>query len=195
MIQRLPLIRKGDKLPGDFQHCEVAEGHIIVWVCLLRIKQDRPHPEARPFPAIVDTGYPGGFAITEELLYQYTHVLPKLDKSRVRGEDGRGSYRILERKLWLYPNKPGTFQLNASGPRGMIIEIDRGIKLYQKRDRQAGEHQRDPRPNLPLVGMHSLLRNSLVLHIDGNSREVSLTKWAKPKSSLWDRFVKLVQGR
>ncbi len=192
LIQRLPIIRKGDELPGEFQRWKIEDGHIVVWVSLLRLKSDRPPVEAKVFPAIVDTGYPGGFAITEELMAHAADVFRGFEKTGPVKSDKRGSYRIVKRKVWLYANKPGTYLLNADGRKGMMVEIDGGIKMYLTKSQQKFAGSEDPRPSLPLLGMHSILRNGLVLHPDGGRREASLSLSDTQSLSLWGWIKKAV---
>jgi hypothetical protein len=136
----------------------VARRQIIVWVSLSPLGFDECPLEARPFPAVLDTGFNHGLLLQPthfQLWTGYELTLPgfqAVDRLEVYG-----AYATLyEADLWLRPNVRGRRDELARRP-PYRLSLELGVAVSPLADK----------PRLPLLGMLAICRNGLKLSIDG----------------------------
>jgi hypothetical protein len=151
ILDRLPIGDEPETIHVGAEAVTIKRFQIFVWVSI----QASP-----PFPAILDTGHSHNFSITESQLARWTGLqsrqLRLIGTTRLKGE-----------KLWqlqgdvrLHRNRPGTREL---GEGHLSLVLDEGFTLAPEGSSR-----------LPLIGLRSIVRNRLILRIDGKRRQVML---------------------
>jgi hypothetical protein len=118
--------------------------------------------------AVIDLGFNGTFAISHEHLHDWAGLDARLFP-RIRGTRLRGAVAdVRMANIWLHPNAAKT--RNPSGRSPWRLELFNGIFVMQK----PGLHERDDRPQLPLLGFRALYQANLRLAVDCERRRLSL---------------------
>ena len=93
------------------------------------------------------------------MLVNPSDLIP-LGSLEINGQRGR----LLDAAMWLFPNKPGTTEIDSERP-PFQIDLDEGISIVPGR----------AFPRVPLLGLRPFRLNGLRLIIDGTTQLVSLT--------------------
>ena len=137
----------------------------VCWVSLTPAGLPAHPPQARPFPAVIDTGFNHNFLLRSRQFrartgYELTlDDFPIFDRLRTYGRRAD----LHEADLWLHPNVPGhRDQISRRPP--IRLEMNLGVAVSPLADQ----------PRLPLLGMLSIRENGLQLLIDGAQGRMSL---------------------
>ena len=133
----------------------------VVWVSIVPVRPQSLDPLTPRFPAVVDLGYNGTFAIREEHLREWAGMDPRLFR-RLRSTQLRGApsdQRLAS--LWLHPNEPNTRQAPSRSP--FPLDLHHGMTVMR---RPVGTDQQDHRPRLPLIGFRALHTAGLEVVVD-----------------------------
>src|SRR5207249_2928359 len=121
-------------------------------------------PNARRFPAILDTGHNHTLAISEQQLREWVgwtpQAAPLIDHIRVRGH----KLPVVPAHIWICRNRPGKRDEILNGP-PFCVELGSGIAVFP--DGTPGT------PRLPLLGLRAL--RSAGLHLTVNCRRGLVT--------------------
>ena len=155
IIRHLPFGESRSSLEVAGRSIPILPFQPVVWVSLVAVGPapfDRRTPR---IPAIVDLGFNGTFAIREEQLRQWAgldpRAFPRLRTTRLRGAPT--DTRLAN--VWLHPNVP--YNRDAADREPFRLELFKGIFVMRQPVR-AGEV--DYRPQLPLLGVYALHRES-----------------------------------
>jgi hypothetical protein len=134
---------------------------IVIWMSLSQ--GDSLAPDARRFPAVLDTGHNHNFSIRDSQLVAWAGLrradLPRLGDIVVNRQEGPQ----LEGRVWIHRNRPGTAELLGKPFR---LHVPQGIAVYEEGAPGA--------PRLPLLGLRGVVTTNLRLTIDGRKMAVSL---------------------
>jgi hypothetical protein len=157
---------------------EVLAHQIIVWVGVAQPQERRPSPNSPRFPAILDTGFSGTFAISPVQLERWAdlkwNALPFDPTFRMKYFGVEVPHR--RANLWVYPNQYGwRDEIDPIIP-PRHLDLIGGIAVYGDGE-QVGSAAtaRLVAPRLPLLGLRALAHNRLQLTIDAADREVWLS--------------------
>jgi len=144
---------------------EIKRDQIIVWVSLAP-QGFSPLPQARLFPAVVDTGCNHSFVMRQQHLLEWSGA--PLDSLRILGSAkiyGQ-SVPLLAANIWLHANRPGSRD-ERTNERPHLLEFDQGLAVVPQTSGKTN-------PRLPLLGMRALRWNHLHVAIDGHRRRVTI---------------------
>jgi hypothetical protein len=143
----------------------VANHQIILWVSVSPVGLDEHPPEARPFPAVLDTGFNHGFLLQERHFQAWSGYDLRSNQFPVHGDLRvyRAQAKLYEADLWIHRNVRGRRdQLSAARP--FRLELDLGIAISPSPDQ----------PRLPLIGLMAIEMNRLKALVDGAKQHVTL---------------------
>lgn len=145
----------------------VARRQIIVWVSISPLGCDECPPEARRFPAVLDTGFNHGLLLQQTHFQLWTgYGLTRSGFRAVGRLDVYGSQATLyEADLWLHPNLRGRRDELARRPASRL-SLELGVAVSPVADK----------PRLPLLGMLAIRRNGLKLLIDGVRQRITMRR-------------------
>ena len=163
LLRHVPIVRNEVVVRGRV--IRVKWPQIIVWLSIDLRGGSKWQPGMPRFPAILDTGNTHSFFIRESHLLEWaginTNAMREFGKIRVAGEFA--SQRLAN--LYMHRNIPG--KRDESGDHApFFLSMTKGIAVCPD------NHPRAPR--LPLLGLHSLIENKLILKVDGVRNEISL---------------------
>jgi hypothetical protein len=161
IIRRLPIRGEATRISFDGNQVEISPHRAIVWVSISTKGLPRSPATARRFPAVLDKGFNGGFAIRQEQVDAWSGTAVSMLPLFHAGKTHRGISDWRAANIWLYPNVPGSFDFAHSPP--IQLELDRGIQVF----RSPGPGAYDSRPQLPLVGLRALSYNRICVLFDG----------------------------
>jgi hypothetical protein len=177
ILRALPFSDRRSSVVVGGESIDVVPYQIVLWVGFAPAGEALPVPGAPRFPAILDTGFSGTFAITPNHLQQWAGVvwntlpfdhLLRLEYSGVEVPHRRAN-------VWIYPNQYGwRDHLDPLLP-PYLLELPGGIAVYGdgvQVGRKATAQLVGPR--LPLLGLRALSMNPLFLQIDATARQVWL---------------------
>lgn len=169
ILRELPLRRVPEQIGLGDRVYRVRAFQPVAFVSVVVAGVEK-HDERLPkFPALIDTGFNGEFAIREEQLREWAGIDPRLLTLMRSGEASRGKCHYLRANLWPYKNVRRSRALAQSRP--ILIEIDGGIQVFPVTNLPT-----DVRPDMPLVGVKALCTNRLRLVVDGQAASCSLTR-------------------
>ena len=177
VLRALPYFEENTELRGPSVREQAYSHQIIVWVSVTPVECFELSPDARRFPAILDTGLTDNFAVAPVHLRAWAglhwNALPEEGVERFYG-----NVRVPTRRafLWLHPNQYGWRDLIDPLRPAFQIELSDGITVYGNGERVGGDSRTTGlrAPRLPLLGLRALTAMRCRLHIDGESRSVSL---------------------
>jgi hypothetical protein len=146
----------------------------VVSVSIAEVGTTGPGPSRPVFPAVIDTGFNGAFALRLEHLTKWAGYDLRSFTRLGFANSTRGFIERVGANIWLYRNVRGSRELVRNNP--LLIEIDGGIQVLLPPPPGAV----DARPEEPLIGMRALITNQLELRVDGKRRQFSLycrRKW------------------
>jgi hypothetical protein len=88
--------------------------------------------------------------------------LSEPERRQIRVGDAR--VPLVPANVWIYPNRPGTRHSADRPP--FKLELKEGIAVYP--------HEVANPARLPILGLRGIVKNGLVLVIDGKRREITL---------------------
>jgi hypothetical protein len=149
---------------------------IVVWVSFAPDGASTPLAGAPRFPAVLDTGFSGTFAITPGHLRRWAGIewrtLPFDPRVRLQYHGVEVPHR--RGNLWLYPNQYGWRDLIEPHIPPLLLELP-GIAVYGDGEQVgATATSRLIGPRLPLLGLRALTMNRVQLNIDTPNRAVWL---------------------
>ena len=151
ILDRLPIGDEPETIHVGAGAVTIKRFQIFVWVSI---------QASSPFPAILDTGHSHNFSITESQLVHWAGLrsgqLKLVGTTRLKGE----RLSQLQGEVRLHRNRPGTREL---GEGHLSLVLDEGFTLAPEGSSR-----------LPLIGLRSIVRNRLILRIDGKRRQVML---------------------
>jgi hypothetical protein len=166
LLDRLLYFRSSHVIRVAGQPFEIRRDQIFCWVSLTSpfdIAWDDRF-SAHRFPVLIDTGHGHNFTLHAEHLKTWAGLAPSdlipLGSLEVNGR----RVRLWDAAVWLFPNRPGTSEIDPEHP-PFRIDLDDGISVVPGR--------RFPR--VPLLGLRPFRLNGLRLNIDGTTQLVSLT--------------------
>ena len=120
---------------------------------------------ARPFPAVLDTGFNHGFLLQHAHFQAWTGY--QLTPANFRAVGRLGVYgsqaNLHEADLWLHANARGRRdEFARRSPFRLALELGAAVSPIADK------------PRLPLLGMLAIQRNGLKLTIDGSRERVTL---------------------
>jgi hypothetical protein len=165
VIHRQPFVESASKVcASSGREIVLRPRQLVLWVAVAAPDVDRLPSAVLQFPAILDTGFNGGFLIQEQHLIEWAGIQPDqlewVDSIRIFDRH----VRMREANVWLFPSSPAGSVPSGDLP-AKCLELDQGIAVSPP--------DLD-RPRLPLVGMHLLERNRLQVLIDGRRRVFSI---------------------
>jgi len=121
--------------------------------------------KSRPFPVILDTGHSHNFSIKEEHLKIWaglnSHEIHTVGQARLNKQ----VVELKEAAVAIHRNSPGNRD-EFLGYEPYPLTLSEGIAIHRESDPFA--------PRLPLLGLRALVKNGLLLSIDGEHLHVSL---------------------
>ena len=157
---------------------EVLAHQIIVWVGVALPHERQPLAHAPRFPAILDTGFSGTFAISPVQLERWAglrwNTLP-FDPTFLMKYFG---VDVPHRRanLWLYPNQYGWRDCIDPIIPPRHLDLIGGIAVYGDGEQVgAAATARLVAPRPPLLGLRALAHNRLHLAVDAANRQVWLS--------------------
>jgi hypothetical protein len=94
-----------------------------MWVSLTRPETPELPPQARCFPAVLDTGFNDNFLIREQQLIDWAGLspqgMPVVGHLRVEGQQ----VPLRDADVWIHPNRPGSRDEFAGKP-AFCVELD-----------------------------------------------------------------------
>jgi hypothetical protein len=144
---------------------------VPVWLTLCAQGPVVYDPTAPLLLAVLDSGFNGNFALREEQLRAWAGVDPNLFQFLRTADLSRGRVDVRRANLWLHRNVPHSIEPCRRDP--LHMELDEGIYVFRRPNNPVG---RDPRPELPLLGMRAMRRNDLALAVDFRKALVWLSK-------------------
>jgi len=151
ILDRLPIYRENAIINVQGEAVQVWKNQIIVWLSI--------HDDARPFPAILDTGHSHNLSIAKRHLDRWSPVqLKQIGFSKV------GKYTVpqCEARVFIHRNLPQTHAISGA----FLLTLESGVAVIADESPAA--------PRLPLFGLKGILDNNLKLIIDGKRNDVTL---------------------
>jgi hypothetical protein len=171
LLRKLPFSDKAEDFTVGSVKIRLKPYQIPVCVTVCRRGQVPYDPKAPLLPAILDTGFNGGFCIRDEQLRSWGGIDPRMFRREGGRNLSRGQIDVRAANIWLHRNVPHSSEPDRGD--AFRMELVEGIHVFRvPADPTAG----DPRPELPLLGMHALRRHDLVLAIDFRRALVALKK-------------------
>ena len=167
LLDRLAYFGRPQIVQVAGQPFNILPDQIIGWVCLTNsfVTAWDDRFSAHRFPVLIDTGHGHNFTLHAEHLKTWAGLAASdLIPLGSLGINGR-RVRLLDAVVWLFPNRPGTAEIDPDHPPSRI-DLDNGISVVPGRGF----------PRLPLLGLRPLRLNGLTLNIDGSKQLVSFTK-------------------
>ncbi len=169
LLRKLPFFDESRQISVKENQITLKPHRILVWIAFCK-QGPIPYDDTAPFvPAILDTGFNGDFCIREEQMRIWGGVDPRLFPKRRTSILPRGAADLRAANLWLHHNV--AMSTDPTRDRPFRFEVDEGIHVFRERSEGNGK---DPRPELPLLGMRALRRHGVVLTIDYRSALVNL---------------------
>lgn len=140
----------------------------MLWVSVSPVGLDEHPVSARPFPAVLDTGFNHGFLLQQRHFQTWTGYELHSNDFPVRGQlRAYGAQANLhEADLWLHANVRGRRdEFSRAAP--LRLQLDLGVAISPSPNQ----------PRLPLLGMLAIEKSGLRLLIDGARRRVTLRTW------------------
>ncbi len=163
LLRRLPIEANDVVVRG--QRYRIKRPQIIVWVSINLWDHEVWDTRVPRFPAILDTGNSHSFMIRESQLIEWAGIspysLPQLSSTRVSGK----AVPLRLASLFLHRNVRGKRDVGGDAS-PIFLLTDKGIAVC------SDDHPRAPR--LPLLGLRLLIRNKLILTVNGSHSDVSL---------------------
>jgi hypothetical protein len=133
---------------------EVMPYQIVVMVSIAASRVLELPADSPRFPAVLDTGNNHNFAIRQEPFARWTGLtLPKRGLVNVGGT----TIPLHAANVWIHPHSGGPFRLR----------MEEGIAVYPPEVANPAR--------LPILGLRGLVRNGLIIVIDGKKREVTIS--------------------
>jgi hypothetical protein len=154
----------GSEVSSPDGHVEVNPFQVVARVSLT--PKDVFEPSVVHFPVILDPGLNHNLAMRREHLNRWTGlVLPVLGSV----EMGKRQVPLLAANVWIHRNNPGAATVSQLPP--VRLRVPEGIIVYPRNIANPAR--------LPTLGLRALVRNALILTIDGQQREVTLATGTK----------------
>ncbi len=166
---------------------KIVEFHsyqVVIWVAVTRGNEKWARADHPLFPAILDTGTNRACYLHERHLREWAGVedpwtpAPSSGGHYLWHEDEAPipTWRLHAHKVWLFPNRPGAIEIDASAEpfdlhaQPTFFPLRPTIKLRNKRLKPP------PGPRVPVLGLPAFERRRLHLHIDTGARSVMLSE-------------------
>ena len=166
LLDRLPYFQRSQVVRVAGQPFEIRRDQIYCWASLTSpfVSGWDEKADSLRFPILIDTGHGHNFTLHVEHLRTWAGLVPSdlvpLGSLEINGQRGR----LLDAAVWLFPNKPGTTDIDSARP-PFRIDLDEGISVVPGRGF----------PRIPLLGLRSFRLNGLRLNVEGATQLVSLT--------------------
>lgn len=177
LLRKLPFYDTAEQFTVGTITIRLKPFQIPVCITLCRQGGTPYDPLAPLVPAVLDTGYNGGFSIRGEQLREWGGCDPRWFPLLRTRTLTRGTVDARAANIWIHRNVP--YSVNPSRQDPHRIELDEGMDVFRAPDQPS---DKDSRPELPLLGMRALRRNDLFLTIDFRKALVDLTK---PRWFFW----------
>ena len=165
LLRRLP-IESNDVLVRG-QRVRIKRPQIVVWVSINPREHKTWDARVPRFPAILDTGNSHSFLIRESHLIEWAGIIPSA--LREFGSTRLSGVAISQRLACLYLHR------NIRGKRDSCTETEPFFLSTENGIAVCSDHH--PRaPRLPLLELRSLIRNKLILTINGGRHDVCLRR-------------------
>jgi hypothetical protein len=163
ILRRLPFGQR--TIAFREQTFRTREDQIIVWVSVDMPDSSIWNPANARFPAILDSGNSHNLLLTRQQTIQWTGFHPESFDRQKAIRLGATTIPQLRANVWLHSNQLGKRDVFSAQP-PFLLNCPNGIVIC------ADDHPQAPR--LPLLGLRALVRNELVLTIDGAQKCVHL---------------------
>ena len=164
LLDRLPYFRRPQIVQVAGEPFEIRRDQIFCWVSLTSPFLTAWDGNAHQFPVLIDTGHGHNFTLHADHLKTWAGLaasdLIPLGSLEVNGR----RVRLLDAAVWLFPNRPGTSDIDPERP-PFRIDLDEGISVVPGRGF----------PRVPLFGLRPFRLNGLRLNVEGATQLVSLT--------------------
>jgi hypothetical protein len=178
MLRKLPFFPTVHAVSvGDVQ-IVLRPYQLLTWIAVCSKGPTTYNESVALIPAILDTGFNGGFAIRDEHLKQWGGMDARGFRLLGTERTERGAAEWRSANFWLHRNSSGMHIPNRRQP--IRLELDKGIMVFPRPSQEEG--QADARPLLPLLGMRALHHNRLCLSVDSRRMLASLFK---PRLGYW----------
>jgi hypothetical protein len=177
VLRALPFANSKSQVTVAGESVEIVPYQIVIWVGFAQIGEVLPQQDAPRFPAILDTGFSGTFAITPTRLQNWAgaawNTLPFNHTLRLEYSNVEVPHRGAN--LWIYPNQYGWRDLIDPLIPPHLLELHGGIAVFGD-GVQVGKKETAQLigPRLPLLGLRALSHARMQLHIDAAAQEVWL---------------------
>ena len=148
ILDKLPYREEATLLSYHSGAIDIRPYQIVVWVRLQRLV----------FPAVLDTGFSGSFALTNQQLESLGGITSLEQIGAI--EVNRIVQPVFESEVWIHHNRPGTREPTEQATQ---LTIDDGIIVSS----EGGTR-------IPILGMKAITWSQLKLAIDGERRQVTL---------------------
>jgi hypothetical protein len=166
ILDRLPITEARTPVRFGDRSVTALPDQILVWVSVDLTGTLRPEKNIPKFPTLLDSGNNSNFAIQHRHLRQWAGIDPAALRLLGSGDIAEQPIEWHEATLWLYPNVPGTRDIDPEKP-PLLLEMERGIAVYP--------HDADPPgPRLPLLGLRAVLKNDLDWWLDPERRQITV---------------------
>lgn len=177
ILRSLPYFEQTTAVVVDGQPISVVGCQIVAWVAIAQTGLSAPPPARERFPAIIDTGFSGSFAIGPDQLARWAgiawHTLSVDPTLNLAYRGVPVPHRDAD--LWLFPNVPGQRdQFDPLLPPFHLV-LEGGIAVYGD-GVQVGVRATAQlvAPRLPLLGLRAFTTSRARLTVDAGSRLVDL---------------------
>jgi len=177
VLRALPYFDHRTTIAFGGRTVDVVPFQIALWVSVARPAESAPAPNARRFPAVLDTGFSGTFAITPAQLREWAGIEwsslliepgPELLYQNVPVPHRRAN-------LWVYPNQYGWRDVFDPIMPPYRLELNRGIAVFGNGECVGVTATRTlTGPRVPLLGLRALSDNPVALQLDPPNRHVWL---------------------
>jgi hypothetical protein len=167
IIRGMPLADGSDLILDGRSYCP-RRRRPVVSVSIAEKGATGHDPRLAAIPAVIDTGFNGGFALRLEQLAKWAGYDARSLKTLGLKNSTRGLIEYVEANIWLYRNVPGSRATLRDHP--LLLDVYGGIQVFLP----PPPGSVDARPDEPIVGMRALITNQLELRVDGSRRQFSL---------------------